>query len=130
MAVKYVTEGANFIETFSRLCNKYDFEPRSAFYLAMRVHRGGGFTKDVVYLRGLSQILAYLASGNNLDSLYVGKISYEHLSFIQELRWRKVLKGPRLRPIFLDTPLISDKMQNLSDGLTVLDLIEGTQACA
>jgi len=126
MAVKYITDGADFVEAFSLLCNKYGFEPQSAFYITMRVYRGGGYTKDIVYLRGLSQVLEYLASGKELESLYLGKLSYEHLVFIQELKWRKVLKGPRLRPLFLDTPLIDEKLQKLGDGLTVLDLIEKT----
>lgn len=124
MAVKYVTEGANFIETFNELHKELGFDTHSAFYISMRIFRGGGYTKDVVYLRGLSQVLNYLAAGKELEPLYLGKISHEHLSFIQELRWRKVLQAPSLRPRFLDTPLAQQRLEKLGNGLTVLDLVE------
>lgn len=124
MAVKHITEGADFIETFNELHAELGFDTHSAFYITMRIFRGGGYTKDIVYLRGLSKVLDYLASGKELEPLYLGKISYEHLSFIQELQWRKVLKPPRLRPRFLDTPLAIKRLQKLNNGLSVLNLVE------
>jgi uncharacterized protein (TIGR02421 family) len=124
LAVKTITEGANFIETFNKLHKELGFDARSAFYITMRIFRGGGYTKDVVYLRGLSKVLDYLGSGNELEPLYLGKISYEHLSFIKELQWRKVLQPPRLRPRFLDSPLAQERLEKLYSGLTVLNLVE------
>ena len=124
MAVKTITEGADFVETFNKLHTELGFDARSAFYITMRIFRGGGYTKDVVYLRGLSKVLDYLGSGNELEPLYLGKISYEHLSFIKELQWRKVLQPPRLRPRFLDSPLVQERLEKLYSGLTVLNLVE------
>ena len=123
LAVKHITDGADFIETFRELDKELGFDSYTAFYITMRIFRGGGYTKDVVYLRGLNQVLDYLAAGKELESLYLGKISHEHLSFIQELRWRKVLQPPRLRPRFLDTPLAQERLQKLAHGLSVLDLV-------
>ena len=41
----------------------------------MRIYRGGGLTKDAVYLRGLLQILRYLREGGELEPLFVGKVA-------------------------------------------------------
>ena len=124
IAVKLITDGANFSETFNQLHSESGFDPRNAFYITMRVYRGGGYTKDVVYLRGLNMVLDYLGSGKELEPLYLGKISHEHLSLIQELQWRKVLKPPSLHPRFLNTPMAQTRLQKVSNGLTVLDLFE------
>ncbi|MGR8978760.1 MAG: flavohemoglobin expression-modulating QEGLA motif protein [Gammaproteobacteria bacterium] len=124
MAVKYITEGADFIETFNHLYTELGFDSHTAFYITMRVFRGGGYTKDVVYLRGLNQVLDHLASGKELEPLYLGKISHEHLFLIQELQLRKVLQPPALKPRFLGAPPTQKRLQKLYNGLTVLDLIE------
>lgn len=124
LAVKSITEGAEFIETFNDLHREQGFDSRTAFYITMRIFRGGGYTKDVVYLRGLNKVLKYLGSGNELEPLYLGKISHEHLSLIQELQWRKVLQPPRIWPRFLDMPLAKQRLQKIYKGLTVLDLIK------
>lgn len=48
-----MVQGHSFTETFDLLSAKYRFSPRSAFIAAMRAYRGGGLTKDAVYLRGV-----------------------------------------------------------------------------
>ena len=70
----------------------------------MRTYRGGGLTKDAVYLRGLLQILKYLREGGELEPLYIGKIASAHLPLIAELRLRHVIKPPALRPRYLEDP--------------------------
>jgi uncharacterized protein (TIGR02421 family) len=130
LAVKHITEGADFVETFNALHSELGFAPHTAFYVTMRIFRGGGYTKDVVYLRGLSKVLDYLGSGNELEPLYLGKISHDHLSFIKELQWRKVLQPPRLLPRFLNTSLAQERLKKLYNGLTVLDLVEDNEPCA
>lgn len=124
IAVKSITDGSDFIETFDRLHQEYGFNPNIAFQITARVFRGGGYTKDVVYLRGLRQILGYLATGKDLEELYVGKIAHDHLSFVQELKYRGILQPSRLRPRFPDTPETRNRIQKLEKGLSVLDLIE------
>lgn len=124
LAVKCITDGADFCETFKIINREYGFDHRNAFYISMRVFRGGGFTKDIVYLKGLIEILKYLALGKELEPLYLGKISHEHLSLIQELQWRKVLQPPSLRPRFLDTLFAKSRLKKLQQGLTVLNLVE------
>src|SRR5690606_17407786 len=60
VAVRSVIDGADFVETYRLLAEEHDVDPTTAFTVAMRVHRGGGLTKDAVYLRGLVRLLGYL----------------------------------------------------------------------
>ena len=90
----------------------------------MRVHRGGGLTKDAVYLRGLEWLLQYLGNGGDLEPLWIGKIGLRHIPIIQELRWRKVLSSAPLTPRFLHELSARERMAKLQAGATVMDLFE------
>ena len=78
-------DGASFIDTFRALDRNYEFSQRTAYTIAMRLYRGGGLTKDAVYLRGLLQILRYLREGGELEPLFIGKVASAHLPLISEL---------------------------------------------
>lgn len=123
-AVKSLIEGASFIETFRILNRDYGFEQRSAFTITARVYRGGGLTKDAVYLRGLVRLLKYLEEGGDVVPLLVGKIAADHVPVIRELQWRKVLHSEPLRPRYLDFPETEEKLKKLRNGYSVLNLIE------
>ncbi|TWT29129.1 hypothetical protein KOR42_55820 [Thalassoglobus neptunius] len=101
IAVHSLTEGLTFVETFHLLCEEFGFSDSRAFSLTLRVYRGGGFTKDLIYLRGLSQLMEYLAAGHDIEPLYVGKIGLQHVPFVQEMRRRKVIIAPRVLPRFV-----------------------------
>jgi hypothetical protein len=90
----------------------------------MRIYRGGGLTKDAVYLRGLVEVLEYLSQGGQLEPLFVGKIASDHIGLIRELLHRKVIQPPALRPRYLQLPGVSERLEKLSHGMTVLDLIK------
>ncbi|MDT8405463.1 flavohemoglobin expression-modulating QEGLA motif protein [Sulfuriflexus sp.] len=124
MAVHMITEGADFIETFRGLRERYDLGPRAAFYISMRVFRGGGYTKDKIYLQGLKQLLHYLAKGGDLEDLYLGKVSYDYLPLVRELQWRRILVRPRLLPRFLAEKETTARLDILRKGLTVMDLMK------
>ena len=79
VAAHHMLDGATFIDTFRTLDRNYEFSQRTAYTIAMRIYRGGGLTKDAVYLRGLLQILKYLREGGELEPLFVGKIASAHL---------------------------------------------------
>ncbi len=123
IAVDMISNGADFIESFRRLEKVYGFSKKDAFTISMRVYRGGGYTKDFIYLQGLVNVLDYLADGRPLEWLYIGKISYEHLDFIEELQWRKVLKAPRLRPRFLDDPQAESRLTQLQQGKNIIQIM-------
>jgi uncharacterized protein (TIGR02421 family) len=116
--------GATFIDAFRELHRLYNFPQRIAYYATMRTFRGGGFTKDAMYLRGLCQVLEYLKGGAELEPLLIGKIGLDHVPLIRELQWRGVLKEAPLRPRYLDAPQASRRLGRLKEGLTVMDLLE------
>ncbi len=124
LAARRMLEGADFVQVFRELDRAHDFEQRTAFNVAMRVFRGGGLTKDVVYLRGLAGLLAYLREGGSLDTLLIGKLGLADVPIIEELQWRKILRPPPLRPRHLDDPVSQARLQAARQGLTILDLVE------
>jgi hypothetical protein len=108
------------------LSGTHGFDQRAAFMMTMRVYRGGGLTKDAVYLRGLRQVLDYLAGGGELEPMFMGKLAVRHVPIIRELCWRKVLQPPPLRPRYLDAPGAAERLERVRAGLTLLQLIEKT----
>jgi uncharacterized protein (TIGR02421 family) len=124
VAARSLLDGATFIETFRLLDRTFEFSQRTAYTIAMRTYRGGGLTKDAVYLRGLLQILKYLGDRGELEPLYIGKIASAHLPLIAELRLRQVLKPPAILPRYLDDSHGKQKVDRLRGGMTVLQLLE------
>jgi len=122
LAVRWMIDGASFVEVFRKLDREYDFASRTAFIIAMRIFRGGGQVKDAVYLRGLAALLKYLGDGGNLDLLLVGKIGLQHLEVVKELQLREVLAPPRFRPRYLDLPEAEARLEKLRSGLSLMDL--------
>jgi uncharacterized protein (TIGR02421 family) len=123
LAVHRMVEGADFVEVFRELDRSHDFAQRTAFGVTLRVFRGGGLTKDLVYLRGLVGVLSHLREGGALEPLLVGKLGAQHIPIIQELQWRKVLVPPPLRPRYLDEPGARRRLERLRRGASVLDLV-------
>ncbi|MFH1417705.1 MAG: flavohemoglobin expression-modulating QEGLA motif protein [Planctomycetota bacterium] len=115
--------GASFVQTFMEMHEAHGFEKRMAFSIALRVYRGGGLTKDAVYLRGLCQVLEYLKGGGELEPLLLGKIAIEHVPIVRELRRRGILREPPLRPHYMDMEMARERLALLRNGMTVLDLI-------
>ena len=125
VAARCLVDGASFIETFRELRQSHGFANRTAFTVTLRTHRSGGLTKDAVYLRGLKQILDYIARGGNVEPLFTGKIAAEHIPIIAELRWRGVLVPPPLVPRYMNQPESLLRLERLRQGATVIDLLEG-----
>jgi uncharacterized protein (TIGR02421 family) len=124
VAARQLLDGASFVDTFRTLDRNYEFSQRTAYTIAMRIYRGGGLTKDAVYLRGLLQILRYLREGGDLEPLFVGKVASAHLPLIFELSHRQVIKPPALRPRYLGHPEGLKKLERLRAGMKVLELLQ------
>ncbi len=127
VAVHSIIAGASFIETFNLLQHEHGFHPFTAFTMTMRVYRGGGYTKDVVYLRGLVNLLDYLVTAENFELLYYGKIAMEHLHLIEELRWRNVLKPLALMPRYLQTPEAVQRIDALRAQPGIMHILENLE---
>jgi uncharacterized protein (TIGR02421 family) len=123
VAVEMIQQGAEFIEAFVTLHDEYAFSQHEAFTIAMRVYRGGGYTKDAVYLRGLIAVMQLLASGVELEELLLGKISLEQQPLVEELRWRRVLMKSVLRPRYLELEEAQRRLQKLRTGLSIDELL-------
>jgi uncharacterized protein (TIGR02421 family) len=125
IATQQMVDGAGFIEVFRDLTDVHSFSQRFAFNITMRVFRGGGLTKDIVYLRGLVALLKYLREGGEIDPLVVGKVGLDHIPIIEELNWRQVLVTPPLRPLYLDDQIAARRLDDIKKGSPVLDLVKG-----
>ncbi len=125
VAVALLCEGRSFCEVFSVLSDRYDFGEKSAFTITTRVFRGGGLTKDAIYLRGLVGVLEYLHGDGPLEPLFMGKIAAEHIPLVEELQWRGILKPPPLWPRYLEESSAKVRLKEIRDEkLGILDLIE------
>ena len=58
---------------FDCLHRQHGLPVEDAFDVAVRARRGGGLTKDAVYLRGLRDLVDYLRDDGALEPLYMGK---------------------------------------------------------
>lgn len=70
VTVRSLVDGATFVESFRRLTRDFGFSDSSAFTICMRIYRSGGLTKDAIYLRGLRDLLAYLAEGGTWNHFF------------------------------------------------------------
>ncbi len=125
VATDLMIRGTPLPELFRLLTEQYGFDKQVAYTIALRVYRGGGLTKDAVYLRGLVEILEYLRRGGDVAPLFVGKLAADHIPVARELLFRGVLRAPPLRPRWLDDPQCAERLQQLRNGMTVLDLLNG-----
>ena len=95
LAVDHMIRVSDFKQTFLFLRDDYQVDEDAAFYLTVRVYRGGGFTKDHLYFRGFHEIKALHESGKKLDNLLIGKTSHQYLEIIDELISRGLAKKPK-----------------------------------
>ncbi|HIF9456125.1 TPA: flavohemoglobin expression-modulating QEGLA motif protein [Photobacterium damselae] len=97
VAVDMMVNGESFNDTFNTLKHDYDVSDDEAFTVTARAYRGGGFTKDYLYLRGLKDaIKAY--QEEDLTSLFIGKTGFEFKPVLDELIERGILKQPEFLP--------------------------------
>lgn len=124
VAARCLLDGASFIDTFRVLRHIHGFANRIAYTVTLRINRSGGLTKDAVYLRGLREILDYIAKGGNVEPLFMGKIAIRHIPIVNELRWRGVLVPPPLAPRYMNQEESLMRLERLRKGAAVIDLLE------
>ena len=124
VAVHMLVDGASFVDVFREIHYGNGFQQEAAFTITTRVFRGGGLTKDAVYLRGLLRILEYLGSRGNLEILFVGKIAAHHVKMIRELQARNVLVPAPVLPRYLKDPGAGKRLERLRSGISVFELLD------
>jgi uncharacterized protein (TIGR02421 family) len=122
LACHCLVAGAGFVDTWRRLVREHAFGRRTAFTVTLRVYRGGGLTKDAIYLRGLRQLLAHLERGGELETLLVGKIATRHLAAVRDLWHRNFFRPAPLLPRYLDEPAARERLAAARAGLALTDL--------
>lgn len=98
MAVHMMAQKYDFSKTFKALRNDFGMTAEDAFSMCVRVFRGGGFTKDYLYLTGLRRLLRLYHSGTDLQPLLVGKTSIAFLDTLKEMLDRKIVASPAHLP--------------------------------
>ena len=101
LAVQHMLLGNSFSDCFFMLVDQFAFKHETAFQIVMRVYRGGGLTKDALYLKGIMELLTYLKDGNNVHLLMMGKIRKDYLSIIKDLLQKDILVPPKIIPRYL-----------------------------
>ena len=86
LASDSLIKGYTFADTFDLIHNQYKLNRDEAFSITLRAHRGGGFTKDRLYLSGLRKIYNRYRSGENMDTLMTGKVTLEYEDAIKYLQ--------------------------------------------
>lgn len=125
VAAQSLIDGASFTELFGLLRATYEFERHEAFSIALRTFRGGGMIKDVIYLRGLYELIRYLQDGGDFEALLAGKLSLHHLPVLHELRYREILRPGPLQPRYLLDEQALDRLDRVRAGLRLEDMIDG-----
>lgn len=77
IAVESMIKDRDFRSTFLLLKEQYKTDDMAAFTITARVYRGGGYTKDYLYLRGFREILnAYDRLGEDFNLLLAEKLKF------------------------------------------------------
>ncbi len=119
LAINKLMQGESFSNTFSFLMDTGELTEIQAFYLTARIYRGGGFTKDYLYLRGFRDILKLYNEKVNLENLLVGKTSVKYLATINELIERKLILPPKYKTWSFLNPVEPNPVVNyILEGLT------------
>jgi len=122
VAVNSMITGNSFVTTFDLLMDKYQFNPASAFHITMRVYRGGGLTKDAVYLKGLLNLIEYIKQGKDIAPLLIGKIRQDYIPVINELTFRGLLSKIPIKPRYLNAPYLK-YINNIKKGGNIFSML-------
>ncbi len=87
IAADSLRRGFEFSDTFDLLHNQYKLNREESYNITLRAHRGGGFTKDYMYLTGLKKIYDAYYNKENLDPLLAGKVCIEYAPMVS--KWMK-----------------------------------------
>lgn len=107
IVVDMMCSGANFIECTSLLTTQYDINEIDAYTIVTRVFRGGGFTKDYLYLSGFVKVLKIWQKGTDLSPLLVGKTNIEFYDLIVEMIDREMIEKPK----FITKSFLNPKLE-------------------
>nr|WP_255783918.1 tyrosine/phenylalanine carboxypeptidase domain-containing protein [Lysobacter chinensis] len=104
VAVDMAIHGEGIAAIFARLHETHRLPTDDAFDIAVRALRGGGLTKDAVYLGGLRDLIAHLHAGEPLVPLLIGKFALSHRVVLEQLAGHGWAAPPALLPRYFEHP--------------------------
>ncbi|HHF2925469.1 TPA: flavohemoglobin expression-modulating QEGLA motif protein [Vibrio alginolyticus] len=106
LAVESMIKDRDFRHTFMLLKEQYKASDLQAFTTTARVYRGGGLTKDYLYLRGFREVLnAYDKLGDDFSLLLCGKTELKYFELIRSLVSKEIFTQPKFISPALSTPM-------------------------
>lgn len=111
LAVDSMIEEKDFKKTFLFLKEEHRVADDLAFTITARVYRGGGLSKDYLYLRGLHTMLNAYETRPDFTNLLSGKVSIEHLPLITRVIEKGYLKAPDLISPAIANPVENDAIK-------------------
>ncbi|MDR5590355.1 flavohemoglobin expression-modulating QEGLA motif protein [Christiangramia sp. SM2212] len=123
IAGEALMDGGNFQEIFRLLKTDYGFSPERAFNITSRIMQGGGFMKDIIYLKGLVLLKDYIKDGGDYEPLLAGKYGIKHTGIIKELTDRKVLNPVQVKPSYLHSEKMYEKLELIRQGLSLPQMV-------
>ena len=98
VAVDMAVAGEGITAIFECLHENHGMPTDEAFDVAVRALRGGGLTKDAVYLSGLRDLVDHLHAGADLTPLMRGKFALSHLAVVDKLEEAGWAIAPTVMP--------------------------------
>ena len=123
IAGQALMDGGNFQEIFRLLKMDYGFSAERSFNITSRIMQGGGFMKDIIYLKGLVLLKEHLKNGGEYEPLLAGKFGIKHTEIIKELTERKVLKPLQVKPSYLFSEKMYEKLELIRNGLSLPQMV-------
>ena len=102
-------------EIFATVHEQHDLDIETAFNTTMRALRGGGMTKDALYLDGLIDLLAYMKGGGDVPLLFIGKFALKQRAVLERLLEAGFLHPPALNPNWVDRPGAGEELAAIAE---------------
>lgn len=123
IAGEALLDGAEFKEVFNLLYSQYGFSKEPAFNITSRFFQGGGFLKDIIYLKGLVHLRDYLMEGGDLEFLLSGKFALKHVPMIKDLTQRGLLQSPKIKPRYLNGKGFKERIAKVRQGISLSNMV-------
>lgn len=123
-ATQDMIDGGEFKDIYHQLTEEHGLSKSTAYELVTRIFQSGGYTKDIIYLRGLMKLMEYLENGGNTDILFLGKIADKHVNVVGELLDRRILTPAILQPRFMQDNTCLERLEQIKRGMSLTKLID------
>ena len=113
VAARMAIDESSAAEIYAAMHEEHALDEDMAFDTTVRALRGGGMTKDALYLDGLIDLLAYLKGGGDVSFLFIGKFALKQRATLQRLLEAGFLKQPALLPPNITGPEGKRRLSNI-----------------